>query len=275
MDNCLTVYTTFEGLGFCCFNPERQGAEIAFLRLPKHDLKISIVGSNGRQQVFDQIADDAKIELVSQETAVQGFRLNNNGAFDRQKGLDSDNDPLDLRWLVDFEGAEMHDRKATPQNKMPGSVWALTEMFLPNAYFYTEQVLSGDYEIEETDVSSGSTTNRPFGSIGETLGARVDAMLAALHIDGEEVFRFDKGVDPRNITRFLVTITNICEEIISPPPHSDFHKYYEAMDFKSDIMFDFNLPKMNIKRPRPLMCEFTWLSKTQSLEDFFNHSPAY
>ncbi|MDQ3710767.1 MAG: hypothetical protein M3388_00885 [Acidobacteriota bacterium] len=268
METCLTIYVTFEGLGFCCFNPKRQGAEMAFLRLPKHNLKIKITGSDGRQQIFDKIADNAKIELISQGTTVKGFRLNNDGEFDRQKGLDSENDPFDLRWLVDFEGAELHDQKATPQNQIPGSVRGLTKMFLPNAYFYTEQVLSANYELEQINVGTGARAIQPFGLIGETLGARVDAVEASLRIDENNVFEFNEGVDPKAVTRFFVTITNVCENPI-PQPQSDFQKYYEVMDFEGGLKFDFDLAEKALAYPRPIMCEFTWLSKTKTLAGFF------
>lgn len=83
METCLTINVTFEGLGLCCFNRKRGGAELAFLRLPEHNLKIRIVGDDGRQKVFDGIGDDSVIELISTNAAIDKFKLNENGEFSR------------------------------------------------------------------------------------------------------------------------------------------------------------------------------------------------
>lgn len=279
METCLTIYVTFEGLGFCCFNPQRQGAEIAFLRLADHNLKIKITGSDGRSEVINNITDHAKIELMSEETTVKGFQLNDDGTFNRREGLDSRNDPFDLRWIMDFESEELHGRKALPRVKpepleqTTNTVRGLTAMFLPNAYFFTEQILSSDYEIEQVDTGTRNVEKKPFGLIGDTLGARIDAVEAALRIDGKNIFEFGEGVNAKEVTRFFVTITNVCEEP-APLPQSDFHKYYEVLDFKDGKKFDFDIPGMQLLGERPAICEFTWLSQTESLAGFFEKSSA-
>lgn len=264
METCLTIYVTFEGLGFCCFNPVRQGAEIALLRLPGHDLEITVTGSDGRRKAIKEIADNAKIELVSENTKVKGFHLNNSGNFDRKRGTDVPNDRFDLRWLLDCEGKELHGEKAAPKRNT-GSVRDLTEMFLPNAYFYAEQVSAVNYEIKRND----EPVSKSFGSLGDALGARVDANSASLLIDGEDMFKFDDGVDRNVVTRFFVNIANTCK---NPPltPQSDFHKYYEVMDFPGELKFDFGIPNVE-KRPRPAICEFVLLGKTQTLKGFFQN----
>lgn len=267
METCLTIYVTFDGLGFCCFNTKRKGAEIAFLRLPGHNLEITVTGSDGRHKFIGKIADNAKIELVSQDTAITGIQLNNDGTFNRKNGLDGINDPSDLRWLLDCEGNELHKKEAKAKGNT-GSVRDLTEMFLPNAYFYTEQVLSAQCDIERTDGTTNRPTSERFGLIGETLGARVDAVRASLQIDGNNVFQFDEGVDCKLITRFFVTISNTCETPPTEPP-SDFHKYYEVLDFGNDEKFDFKPVKDKLLYPRPAMCEVVLLGKTKTLDPFF------
>jgi hypothetical protein len=276
MENTLTIYVIFEGLGFCCFNPKRGGAEIAFLRLPEHDLKIKITGDDGRHKVFNNIADNAKIELTSEGAPIEGFRLNNSGKFSRKKGVNSENDLFDLRWLLDLEGDELHGKKATrrkkpklqPHEQTERSVRSLTRMFLPNAYFFNEQILSREYHIEQINTVTSNVQKKEFGLIGAALGAKIDAVKASLRIDEKNIFQFDEGVDPKEVTRFFVTITNVCDEPL-PEPQSDFRKYYEVLDFRDDKEFDFNLPVLT-KGRRPAICEIALLSKTESLDGFFD-----
>lgn len=89
-------------------------------------------------------------------------------------------------------------------------------------------------------------------------------------IDGGNVFQFDEGADTKEVARFLVTVTNICENCDSPAVQSDFHKYYEVLDFQSDIRYDFRPADKGIVRPRPAMCEIVRLGKTASLDEFFS-----
>ena len=279
METCISIYVTFEGLGLCCFNPKRGGAEIAFLRLPDHNLKIKISASDGREKVFSNIADDSKIELVSRQTVFEGSRLNNKGDFERKSELSNHDDMFDLRWLVDFEGKELHDRQAQPREKgkktakqNASGVRGLTEMFLPNAYFFAEQILSTRYDLEEIDDATSRRRTKATGLFGGALGAKVDAAEASLRIDGRNVFQFDEDVDPELVTRFFVTITNVCEPCAKlDPPQSDFHKYYEVLDFKDGKKHDFDLAGVEKSFPRPAMCELALLSKTESLDVFFKN----
>lgn len=274
MEPYLTIYVIFEGLGFCCFDPKKQRADIAFLRLPKHDLTIKISGTDGRHEVYENIALDSHIELTSEGTAVKGFQLNNDGDFDRKSDLDFGNDQFDLRWMVDFQSNELHSRTARPQpaNSSPeekGGVQGLTRMFLPNAFFYTEHILVPEYVIEEKNDGNPDSENILFGRLGSALAARIDATKASLQIKGREPFQFEKVANPKHQTRFIVSITNDCDD---PPTtaQSDFYKYYEVLDFQDGKKFDFK-PRLSTRGGYPVMCEFTWLSQTENLDAFFTN----
>jgi hypothetical protein len=193
------------------------------------------------------------------------LRLNRFGAFDRKKGFDSENDPFDLRWLVDFEGDELHKQKVVPQNQQPDSVTGLTKMYLPNAYFFAEQLLDAEYNLLE--ISGGTTTH--FGNVGDTLAAKVDAALAELQINGKSRFSFNKSITPDSVTRFLVNITNVCDSSSAPQTQSDFQKYYEVLNPQDNKKFDFEPVATSLSGPRPVMCDFVLLGKTEELDEFF------
>ena len=291
----LTIYVTLEGMGFACFNARRGGAEIAFLRLPRHELRIDITGSNGRKWSSADsggIADDAKIELPNSRALINKFRLNKRGGFYRKRGIESDNDPLDLRWLLDLESEEMHGGKAslTKPPRDGGSVRALTRMFLPNAHFFAEQVLPIEYMREETNSPAGTDKPKDFGFIGDTLGAKIDATSASLKINENDIFRFHEDAKPDEVTRFFVNISNVCSPLASPTAtQSDFPKYYEVLSFPNDRRrFDFKPPEASPQNsnktddsgdelttnsliffPKPAFCDFVYLGQTDSLGSFF------
>lgn len=203
-----TAFVNVRGLGIVCFNPTLQRCETAIIRHGGHQLSLDIArpglieGAEGEATGFISLfhrpiteLEDVTIEISSLgESTHNGYEVFQAGAFDRANG---DNDPNDIRWIINLEGDEMHGPGLVKNESVSESSRPpVTRLFISDALFYAvmpnSNALAKTPYFEKTDPRDESTNE--FGYLAETLGANIqaDGVQVKLTIAGtEEVLAYE------------------------------------------------------------------------------------
>src|SRR5262245_5478143 len=98
-----TASICIKGLALSCYNPDSSLLEVGFLRHPQHILTIDIVKvePEGPSVFRFSLDQNHKIFIDAEGVIAPKEPLFMPGDFDRQ--TPANNDPEDLRWLVDIE----------------------------------------------------------------------------------------------------------------------------------------------------------------------------
>lgn len=205
-ESSATALVRFTGLGIVCFNSDRQRGEIAAIRDNKHLLTVKIQRpvyqdeGGGDIIVYRDIAtyqqlpkDEVRIEIkAARKPAIEGYEIYQSGEFNR---LDSA-DVNDFRWIVNMN--TLHGDMSlnpTAQQSHP-----LTKIYIGNGLFYTHKLDTNlFFEKVEKDASGTATERAVFGSVGETVGVK---------IEGEEV-SFTIGIGDKEETHSLERIDGL------------------------------------------------------------------
>src|SRR6185295_4535237 len=119
---------------------------------------------------YQQLPNDyVEIEIKAVGApAIAGYEIYQSGDFDRL----GDADPNDFRWLVDMNA--LHGD--APLVPAAGERYPLTKIYVGNGLFYTHK-LDHNLLFEKVEKGATGTSGEPetFGSVGETMGVKIDA----------------------------------------------------------------------------------------------------
>lgn len=243
-----TAFVNVRGLGIVCFNPTRGRCETAIIRHGSHQLSIDIsrpgvidgagADTTGFISLFHRPIfelDDVTIEISALgESTHHGYEIFQSGGFDRVNG---DNDPHDIRWIINLESDEMHgpglvkNETAAEATKPP-----ITRLFISDALFYAlmpeGRELSKTPYFMKTDPRNDSTSE--FGYLAETMGANIQAggVQVKMTIGGsEEIMTYEHvagsplrieitNVDPNPDA--MATDLPVCYQFLSDPTGFEF-----------------------------------------------------
>jgi hypothetical protein len=241
-ESSATALVRFTGLGIICFNKARGRGEIAVIRDHKHTLSVSIQkpalqeGSGNDAIFYQDIAtyrdlpkDGVRIEIGARGgAAVEGFEIYRPGDFDRL----GDADANDFRWIVNMN--TLHGDallRPTGQHRHP-----LTKIYIAGGLFYTHRLDAKlFFEKLERDADGHVLRREVFGSVGETLGVKLEA--------DEVNFQLSAGARTETHTLkrveglpFRIEIKNM--DYNENPVYSDMADYYGYLASPGGNQFD-------------------------------------
>ncbi|MEQ1922433.1 MAG: hypothetical protein ABL952_07980, partial [Pyrinomonadaceae bacterium] len=204
-----TSFVNVRGLGIVCFNPTLGRSETAIIRPGGQQLSIDIsrpgfidgagADTTGFISLFHRAItelEDVAIEISALgQSTYNGYDIFQTGGFDRVD--DGDNDPNDIRWIINLESSEMHG-PGLVKNESGGEAPKppITRLFISDALFYAVMPDDGDIDktpyFMKTDPRNDSTSE--FGHLAETMGANIQAggVQVKLTIGGtEEIMTYD------------------------------------------------------------------------------------
>lgn len=244
-----TAFVNVRGLGIVCFNPTLQRSETAIIRHGGHQLSLDIArpglidGAGAEATGFISLfhrpiteLEDVTIEISAiGESTYNGYEVFQASAFDRVNG---ENDPNDIRWIINLEGNEMHGPGLVKNEAAGESLKPLvTRLFISDALFYAVmpegKALANTPYFEKTDPRDGSTNE--FGYLAETLGANIQAggVQVKLTIGGtEEVLTYEHVAG----SPLRIEITNVDPDVNAMA--SDLPVCYQFLRDSTGLEFD-------------------------------------
>ncbi|HVF44517.1 MAG TPA: hypothetical protein VM936_15945 [Pyrinomonadaceae bacterium] len=243
-ESSATALIRFTGLGIVCFNREKARGEVAVVRDGKHALSVKIQrpvfqdGGGGDVIVYQDVAaygdlpnEGVTIEIgASGAGALEGYEIyGGGGEFDR---LDSP-DPHDFRWIVHIDS--LHGKAAavrpTGQRRHP-----LTKLYVAGGLFYTH-TLDADLFFEKLEKDAGGrvTSREVFGSVGETMGVKLEGeeVVVRINVGGREEAHTLKRVEG---LPYRVEIKNM--DYSDDAVYSDMADYYGYLASPDGTEFD-------------------------------------
>lgn len=183
----VTVF--LEGLMISCFNTDQKRFESAILRKSDHDFSVRIVKYRNGESVEDRVYTDLPLEGLrfdfesTSGNEVDGISRYEPGGFTRSET--GQNDPHDLRWLVDLEGEEFHAEKLRPTGESASTFgMPLNFLTIRNAEFYVSGITGYENERVEMDAENNVLDRSPFGRYGFIMGARLNADTVKMQVSG-------------------------------------------------------------------------------------------
>jgi hypothetical protein len=241
-ESSATALLRFTGLGIICFNEEKQRGEIAAIRDDKHSLSVRIQkpvfqdGSDNDVVVYRDIAafqtlpkEDVQIEIKAQgRPAVEGFQIYQGGEFDRLGSADAN----DFRWIVSMNA--LHGD--APLGPTASGRHPITKIYVGNGLFYTHRLDTNlFFEKVEKDAAGAETGREVFGSVGETVGVKIegDEVSFTIRGGGEEQTHLLKRVEG---LPFRIEIKNM--DYSDNAVYSDMDDYYSYVSSPAGKQFD-------------------------------------
>jgi hypothetical protein len=180
-ESSAALLVRFTGLGFVLINKEKRRGEFAALRDGRHLLSVVLqrpVYQDGAEQdlvTYQDVAvyrdlpkEDVRIEIKALAgAAVEGYEIYQRGNFDRLNATDVN----DFRWIVKLE--ELHD--GAPLSPTGQSPYPLTKIYIENGFFYTHKLATNFFFEKVKPGAGGAAQREAFGSVGETVGVKIDA----------------------------------------------------------------------------------------------------
>jgi hypothetical protein len=256
----VTATISVTGLALGCYNPNTSNWEVAFIRHPRHVLKIRVTKqtAEGPANLTFQVDSRHRIFVEAVKPIPPAQALFTPGSFDRKE---SGNDPEDLRWVVDLE-KELNNNEpvSLKQPEFP-----VTAMYVSYPVIYADPfkfVLDGAELVRLSD----GTDVRPFGKLAEAGNADVrcqDDGAVTLRIDGPLGF----SIELPHIAGATHTIEmeNLCQDSpgkTSTEP-SDFTLYYSAVEDTAGDKFDLKIK--NHTNGQGAVCNWVFLGERETL----------
>lgn len=272
----------FQGLFAFCFNSDNSECQVGVLSTaPGHQLHIMVhkTSSNGEQTQYPITLGPALARLKDRiyleiDGATPGIvQVMGAGTLDRKTSPTGSNEN-DLRWIIDYEGPEVHDRSINIREGIIKPIFHLS-----SGYFYTRSISPKRHTIVK-----GSQSKKDFGYVGESIGADI-----SVEVGSQVRLRIVKeGAEPSEVILSLGKIEADCMyevSVINSRPGefqtertekqleaddrpqgfqlTDMQYYYHALDIPATDWIDFQEePK---KGAGLLECYSMRLSRTESL----------
>jgi len=158
------------------------------------------------------------------------------GPFERN----SRHDRRDFRWVLDFEGRELHNHQLSVRD---GAI--NRSVFVYNGLFYT---LDTEEVIIRRPVKHVAGTVDDLSLIPQfQTGLICNSLGCDIYLSDREEFLFKYGPDANYSMRFKkehclsykILVTNLCDDDVDPPPpgSSDFAFYYDVLEVPEEEQF--------------------------------------
>jgi hypothetical protein len=239
--NSPDITLVFNGLFLFAFDEEKGFCQLGIMEAEKHCLKIRInihaASLPDSPELLFEVPDGDIFFEVSR--SARGVDTYEPGTFDR----DAAHDRRDFRWVLDFEGRELHNR----QLRLKAGALQRS-IFINNGLFYT-------HDTQEVIIKRPSSASpQAAGMVGsENFLPLTNSRLIAASVgcdvylgDREELlFRYGPSADysislkkDRGIS-YEILVENLCsqEENPVPPGSSDFTFYYKVLDVPENERF--------------------------------------
>lgn len=242
IEKTATALVRFTGLGIICFNPNKLRGEIAIIRDEKHTLSIAVqspVFREGKDVIvyknlhfFENLPkNNVEISIETKgNSAIKGYqKYQKDENFDRLSSEVS----KDFRWIVNIDS--LHNEKlstATTQDCHP-----ITKLFIENGLFYTHSLDDDLYfEKVQIDADGNEIGKTPFGTVGETIGVKLeaDAIILRIKVDGKEEIHELPKVEGFPLKIEIKNMDTTSEE----PLFSDMCDYHKFLQSSTGHIFD-------------------------------------
>ena len=232
------ITLVFSGLFLIAFEKEKRFCQFGVIQAERHCLKIDI--KKRASSLLDAPELSCKIpnenihfEVTRRASGVDTYEP---GEFQRN----SRHDRRDFRWVLDFEGRELHNRQLPVR---PGTL--RRSVFVYNGLLYTREtqevlIRRPSHHATGTPDSEGHLPRNQSVLICRSIGCDI-------YLTGQEEFLFKYGPDANYSIRlkkeqglsYEISVTNLCpsDEEQEPPDSSDFALYYEVLDAPENEQF--------------------------------------
>jgi len=259
-----TATVSVTGLALGCYNPYTSNWEVALIRHPRHVLKINVTKqtSHGPETIPVEVDEQQSI-IVDAKMAISPANplFMPTATFDR---LGTENDPEDLRWVVDLEN-ELNDGNPVV---LKHPEFPVTPMFVSQPVLYANrEMFVGDEKTRLVNTLDNSVV-RAFGKLAEAANADIccqDGGAVILRITGPN--GYDIELPHIAGSPHKIEIENLCPD---PPegategPSSDFTLYYSVVKDTLGEKFDLKLDK-GTGEGDGAVCNKTFLGVTDHL----------
>src|SRR5262245_19775577 len=232
------ITLVFRGLFLIAFEKNKRFCQFGVIHAEQHCLKIGIKTRsssllNPPELSFDLPDGDTHLEVTGRASGVDTYEP---GPFERN----SRHDRRDFRWVLDFEGRELHNHQLSVRD---GAI--NRSVFVYNGLFYT-------LDTEEVII------RRPIKHVAGTVddvslipqfqtGPMCKSLGCDIYLSDREEFLFKYGPDANYSMRlkkehclsYKISVTNLCDDDVEPPPpdSSDFALYYDVLEVQKDEQF--------------------------------------
>ena len=238
-----TAKISLTGLAISCFNASTNNWEVALIRHPLHQLKITVskaLPDMTRADLSFEVDEQHRIFITAANAITPEEPLFRRDPFNRQDRINSHQE--DIRWIVDFE-REFNGGK--PIN-LTRPDFAITELFVsqPTLYADKDQILN---ELDLLKVggitSQQSVPPQPFGDVSEICHADISCNKGgAVILRVEGPLGFSVELPHIEGATHGIRIENLCCQDNgtggNPTTVSDFHLYFDLVKLPNGAEFD-------------------------------------
>jgi hypothetical protein len=235
--NSPDITLVFNGLFLIAFEKDRKFCQLSVLQSERHCLKIKIETRAASAPDTPELSCNFPNENILFEVTrrASGVDTYEPGPFERN----SRHDRRDFRWVLDFEGRELHN------NQLPVKDGAIKRsIFVHNGLFYT---LDTEEVIIRRPIQHVAGTVDDVSQIPQFQTGRIcNSIGCDIYLNDREELLFKYGPDANYSMRlkkercisYKISVTNLCDDDVEPPPDSsDFALYYDVLDVPRDKQF--------------------------------------
>jgi len=231
-----TAKVSVTGLALGCLNRATRNWEVALIRAPGHDLRITVTkkAADGTSSKFTFGVDaNHRILITAANAVVPAEPLYMREPFCRLKPEQSDSE--DVRFLVDFE-REFNDNKPLPIVPPNGDT-KVTEMFVSQPVLYADpDKIRKGMQL----VNLATNEQKLFGTLSEICNADIECNeggVVIFQVQGPLGFSIDL---PRiaGVTH-TIQIDNSCPPgLVESGQPTDFNHYFTVVRLPGGVTFD-------------------------------------
>jgi hypothetical protein len=240
-----TATITLDGLGICCFNNRTHQWQVAFLRQPEHDLRLSVF--KGLNSILPEqiVSAGSRVNIYTQKgvcpdyekTFKEGFF--DNGPVNRKAGPANDAERENFRWVVDLA-----DSRELPQGnvKLKKSELGGVLTTISDAVFYTKDLSASTPNdlfllpegVDPNQLAQAELAQHEFGRINDVIAADIvcePGGSVVVEVDGRIVSMLE--AQPGGSYTIALDNARMEHDHGHPAPgiqKGDFSLYYDAVD---------------------------------------------
>jgi hypothetical protein len=236
--NSPDITLVFNGLFLIAFEKDRKFCQLGVMQAERHCLKIKIETQSVSLRDAPELSMNLPNENIHLEVTrrASGVDTYEPGPFERN----SRHDKRDFRWVLDFEGRELHNH---PIQVKAGAI--KRSVFVYNGLFYT---LDTDEVIIRRPVQHVAGTVDDLSLLPQfQTGLMCKSLGCDIYLSDREELLIKYGPDANYSMRlkkehgisYKISVTNLCDDDEEPPPpdSSDFALYYDVLEVPREEQF--------------------------------------